>query len=125
MLLGEEFVDVFDIVERVVYEELEFGNDAQLMAHAVAQFEAHLLCVVVDVGDDFSAALRGEDAEIYAADAHVGRDAHCAYRYEDTGHRLCLLLKNVAKFFLNKSCYFLLACRFHIFLKLRVEVIRL
>ena len=55
-LLFQEFVDVFNIVERVVYEELQLGNDTQLVAHAVTEFEAHLLHVVVDVGNNFSTA---------------------------------------------------------------------
>jgi len=40
--MGSEFektVDVFGVVERVVDEKLEFGNDAQLMSDAFSQFE--------------------------------------------------------------------------------------
>ena len=54
-LLLEQFVDVFDIIERIVDEEFQFGDDAQLMAHALTQFEAHRLYVGVDVGHDFFA----------------------------------------------------------------------
>ena len=52
-LLLEQFVDVFDIIERIVDEEFQFGDDAQLMAHALTQLEAHRLYVGVDVGHDF------------------------------------------------------------------------
>ena len=55
-LLLKQFVNVFDIIERIVDEEFQFGNDAQLMAHALTQFEAHRLHVGVDVGHDFFAS---------------------------------------------------------------------
>lgn len=54
-LLLEQFIDVFDIIKRIVDEEFQFGDDAQLMAHALTQFEAHRLYVGVDVGHDFIA----------------------------------------------------------------------
>ena len=36
---------MFDIVEAVVDEELEFGDDAQLLAHSCAEVETDLLLV--------------------------------------------------------------------------------
>lgn len=54
-LLLEQFIDVFDIIKRIVDEEFQFGDDAQLMAHALTQFEAHRLHIGVDISHDFIA----------------------------------------------------------------------
>ena len=89
-LLLQESVDVFEIVQAIVYEELEFGDDAELMAHALAEFKTNGWDIAVDVGHNLFAALRGEDAEIGAADAHVGADVALAHRNERTSHRFGL-----------------------------------
>ena len=78
-LLLQESVDVFEIVQAIVYEELEFGDDAELMAHALAEFKTNGGDIAVDVGDNLIATLRGEHAEIGAADAHVGADVALAH----------------------------------------------
>ena len=89
-LLLQESVDVFEIVQAIVYEELEFGDDAELMAHALAEFKTNGGDIAVDVGHNLFAALRGEYAEIGAADAHVGADVALAHRNERTSHRFGL-----------------------------------
>ena len=89
-LLLQESVDVFEIVQAIVYEELEFGDDAELMAHALAEFKTNGWDIAVDVGHNLFAALRGEHAEIGAADAHVGADVALAHRNERTSHRFGL-----------------------------------
>ena len=89
-LLLQESVDVFEIVQAIVYEELEFGDDAELMAHALAEFKTNGWDIAVDVGHNLFAALRGEDAEIGAADAHVGADVALAHRNERACHRFGL-----------------------------------
>jgi len=63
---------VFEVVEGVVDEELQFGDDAELVAYAVAQFEADAALVVVEVLDDLRGLLRGEDADVGPGDAEVG-----------------------------------------------------
>ena len=89
-LLLQESVDVFEIVQAIVYEELEFGDDAELMAHALAEFKTNGGDIAVDVGHNLFAALRGEHAEIGAADAHVGADVALAHRNERACHRFSL-----------------------------------
>lgn len=89
-LLLQESVDVFEIVQTIVYEELEFGDDAELMAHSLTEFKTNGRDIAVDVGHNLFAALRGEYAEIGAADAHVGADVALAHRNERACHRLSL-----------------------------------
>lgn len=89
-LLLQESVDVFEIVQAIVYEELEFGDDAELMAHALAEFKSNGWDIAVDVGDNLFAALRREYAEIGATDAHVGADVALAHRNECACHRFGL-----------------------------------
>jgi len=89
-LLLQESVDVFEIVQAIVYEELEFGDDAELMAHALAEFKTNGWDIAVDVCHNLFAALRGKHAEIGAADAHVGADVALAHRNERTCHRFGL-----------------------------------
>ena len=86
----QESVDVFEIVQAIVYEELEFGDDAELMAHALAEFKTNGWDIAVDVGHNLFAALRGEHAEVGAANAHVGADVALAHRNERTSHRFGL-----------------------------------
>ena len=89
-LLLQESVDVFEIVQAIVYEELEFGDDAKLMAHALAEFKTNGGDIAVDVGHNLFAAFRGEYAEIGAANAHVGADIALAHRNECASHRFGL-----------------------------------
>ena len=44
-LFFKQFLDVFKIVERVVDEEIQLGNDAHLIVNAVAQLKADFLAV--------------------------------------------------------------------------------
>ena len=48
---------MLNVVQRVVHEELQLRDDAQLMAHTVAEFQAHLLHIIVDIRNNFSTAL--------------------------------------------------------------------
>ena len=82
-LLLQESVDVFEIVQAIVYEELEFGDDAELMAHALAEFKSNGWDITVDVCHNLF-------AEIGAADAHVGADVALAHRNERACHRFGL-----------------------------------
>ena len=89
-LLLQESVNIFEIVQAIVYEELEFGDDAELMAHALAEFKTNGWDIAVDVGHNLFAALRGEHAKIGAANAHVGADVALAHRNECACHRFGL-----------------------------------
>lgn len=111
--LFQQFVDSFQIVQRVVHEELQFGDDAQLMTHTGAQLEAYGLHVPIDVLDDFFAPLRGEYAEVGPCYAHVGADAHGADGNQYAGHGLGLQQEDVTQFLLQESGYFILSGGFH------------
>lgn len=94
---------MIDIVERIVYEEFQLGYDAQLVAQTSAQFIAQFAHIIVDIGQDFSRAFRGEYAQVTTTYAQVWTDTHCAHRYQHTVHTLGLFLKNVTQFLLNES----------------------
>ncbi len=108
------------IVQAVVHEELELGDDAELFADAGAELIADLPHIGVDVLHYFLGPLAWEDAEVAAAHAHVGTDAASTHAHQHPSHRTCLLLKNVAEFLLNESRYLVLSGCFHI-IKLRVK----
>ena len=52
-LFLEQFVDMVDIVERVVDEKPQLRYDAQLVSHLGAQLVAYGLLVGIDIVDDF------------------------------------------------------------------------
>ena len=108
---------MFQVVEGVVDEELEFGYDAQLVAHTGAQFVANLTGVGVDVIQNFLGTLRGEDAEVAAGNAQVGTDAHGTDGDQHAAEGLSFFLKHVAQFFLSETRDFLLSGCFHIYIK--------
>ena len=105
---------MFDIIQAIIHEELEFGDDAELLADAGAEFVANLTLVGVDILHDFLCLLAWEDAEIDAADTQVGADAASADAHQYASHRTCLLLENVAQLLLNESGYFVLSGCFHL-----------
>ena len=102
------------VVERVVNEEAQLGNDAQLVSDACTQFVAYGLGIGIDVVDDLFAPFGGEDAQISGADAQVGTDACACHRHHDASHHACLALEDEAKLFLQQSCYTVLSCLLHI-----------
>jgi len=105
---------MFDVIEAVVDEELEFWDDAELFADTGAKFVANLALVGVDVLHDFLCLLAGEDAEIDAALAQVGADAADADADQNATHGTCLLLENVAQLLLDETGYFILSGCFHL-----------
>ncbi len=111
---------MFHIVQRVVHEELELRDDAELFADASAEFIADLSLVRVDVLHYLLGFLAWEDAEIDAAHTQVGTDAASTDAHQDAPHRTGLLLEDVAQFLLDEACYFVLSGCFHI-IKLRVK----
>ena len=48
-LFLQQFVDVVDVVEAVVDEEAQLGDDAQLVVHASSQFVPDALFVGCDI----------------------------------------------------------------------------
>ena len=101
------------VVQRVVDEELQLWDDAQLVADTCAQLVAHGLGVGVNVLQDFFGAFRREDAEVAACHAQVGADAHDADRHQHAVGGLCLPLEDVAQLFLQQARYFVLSGCFH------------
>ena len=93
---------MFNIIQRVVSEELQLGDDTQLLSYTRSQFVAHLLLVVVDVLNNLLGLLTGEYAQVSAADTEVGTDATGAYTYQNTSHSTGLLLEDVAQLLLDE-----------------------
>ena len=110
----QEFIDVFNIIQRVVDEELQLRNDTQLLSHACAQFVANLPLVVIDVLHNLLGAFAGEYTQVSTTDAKVGTYAAGAYTNQHTTHGAGLLLEDIAQLLLNESGNFILSCCFHI-----------
>ena len=113
LLLIKKLIYILGVVEAVIDEELEFWDDTQLVARALSQLIANLADVGVDVVADFLCTFAGEDAQVAAADAHVGADAAGGDGDDDTASGLCLALEDVAELFLYKACDFILTSCFH------------
>ena len=109
----EQLIYVFDVIQRIVHEEFQFGNDAKLFAYACAEFVAYLSLVGVDVLHYLLGLLAGKDAEVCAADAQVGADAAGADADQHSSHRTCLPLEDVAQLLLYEACYLVLSGCFH------------
>ena len=77
--LLKKFVNAFQIVERVVDEELQFWYDAQLMAQAASQFVTDGTHIAVEVTYDFVSTLRGKYADVCTGNAKVGTHTHRCY----------------------------------------------
>ena len=110
----EETVDILGVVEAVIDEELELGDDAELVARALSQLVAYLAHVGVDVITYLLCTLTGEDAQVAAADAHIGADAAGGDGDEDTLGGLCLSLEDIAQLLLDEAGDFILSGRFHL-----------
>ena len=108
----EQAVDVLKIIERVIEEELELRNDAELMTLQLAHLIAYLGCVVVDVLQDVLCFLRWEDTEVGFRHTQVGTDSHHTYAHENAPCLTRLCLKDVAQVLLNQTCDFILSCCF-------------
>ena len=104
---------MLNIVQRVVDEELQFRDDAELLANSCAKLVAHLPLVRIDVLHNLLRPLAWEDAEIDAAHAQVGADAAYADAHKHASHSACLLLKDIAQLLLNESGYLVLSGCFH------------
>ena len=105
---------MFNVIQRIVDEELEFRNDAELLADSCAKLEANLLLIGVDVLHYLLCLLAWEDAEIDATHAQVGADAASTDAHQNASHRTGLLLKDVAQLLLNEASYLVLSGCFHI-----------
>ena len=112
-LFLQQFVDVGYVIERVVDEKLQFGNNAELESYALSQFETQGAHVCVDVCEQFLGAFGRENAKIGFANAQVGTYAAFAYRNDYAARCARLLLEYVAQFFLQKARYLVLSCGFH------------
>ena len=110
LLLAQQFIDVFDVVERVVDVEREFGRAPQLVAQALRQVVADGRCVGVDVGQQLGGLSTGEDAQVHARHAQVGRHTHMAHADEHTRGLGRLEAENLAQLFLNQTINLFLSC---------------
>lgn len=116
-LLIKQTVDVLNIVEGVIDEELEFWDDAKLMAFKVAKSEANLTCLSIDVLEYLLCLVGWEDTEVCLCNREVWADTNYRHRDKDTACLACLLLEDCAEVFLNETSNLILSCCFQLFLK--------
>lgn len=95
-----------DVVERVINEEIEFGNFAKLETDFLAEIEADGLGVGLDVIEDFLAVAGRENAEIDTGRAEVGSNMDSADRNQHTMSFCRLEAENFAQFLLDEALYF-------------------
>ena len=105
---------MLDVIQRIVDEELQFRDDAELLANAGAKFVANLLLVGIDVLHNLFRLLTREYAEINAADTQVGTYAANADAHQHASHLACLPLEDVAQFLLYEAGYLVLSGCFHL-----------
>ena len=72
VLFLEELIDVLNVIERVVDEEAQLGDDAQLVAHPCTQFVTDGLFVLLDILHQLLTSLTGEDAQVSGTHTQVG-----------------------------------------------------
>ena len=77
--LLQKFVDAFNIIQGVINEELQLGDDAKLMTHTITQLETDSLRIVVDVLHNFFCLRRREYTKICTDNTHVRADTNGAY----------------------------------------------
>ena len=96
----QQLVDVLDIVQRVVYEEAQFWNDAQLLAQTLAKVESHGLHVGIDILQQFLSTCGREDAQVDGSHTEVGTDAYVGHRDEHPVGGLRLTLEDLTQLLL-------------------------
>ena len=112
-LFLEQLVDALNIIERVVHEEAQFGDDTQLVAYACAKLVADGLLVGCDVAENLVSLLRREHAEVSGENAEVGRHAATCYADHYAVHGASLRLEDKAQLLLEQACYTVLSCFLH------------
>ena len=83
------------VVEAVVLEETELGDDTELVVYALAEVVAYGLLVLADILDDLLGFGGREDAQVSRADAEVRTDAYAGDTHEDAVGLTCLTLENL------------------------------
>ena len=101
-LLFQQFVYAVYVVETVVLEEPQLGNDTQLVSHALAQFKPDGLLAVVDIGQHLFAALRREDAQVGGTDAQVGTDPDAGDAHQHAVEQAGLALEDFGQLLLEQ-----------------------
>ena len=105
---------MFNVIQRIVDEELQLRDDTQLLAHSCAKLVANLTTIGVDVLHYLCCPFAGKDAEIDATNTQVGTDAASTHAHKNASHRTGLLLKDVAQLLLNEASYLILSGCFHL-----------
>lgn len=115
-LLLQEVLNVLYVVERVVDEEFELRDDAQLLAFAHAEAAAQVGGVFLYDAEDlfFAHSAYGEDAQVDAGYGEVGRDAYACDGDERVAHYgLHFFQEDFAHILLYESGDFVLSCCLH------------
>lgn len=106
---------MLNVVERVINEEAELGNDAELIVHTPSQLIADTLLIGLNVFQQLVGPFGWEDAQMSRADTQVGRHACGGDADEHTVHLLCLTLEDIGQLLLEQACYTVLSCLLHVF----------
>ena len=85
-----------------------------MVTSALPEFITDLSHAGIDVVTDFLRTFTGKDAQITAAYAHVRADAADRDADKNSLGGLRLTLEDIAQFFLDEPCNFILAGCFHI-----------
>ena len=110
----QQVIDIVDVVQRIIQEELQVGDHAQLVAFPCAQFVTYLPCPGTDHFEQGVLVFRGKKTEIDPGDGKVFGNADLGNRYQRAGKMIaCLFLENSAEILLDEAGDFLLTSRFH------------
>ena len=105
---------MLDVFERIVEQELNFGDVLQLVAEPLAQGAADEPVLVFEPLHHLAALLKGEDADVDFGVAEIGGYAYGGDRYERAAHdRGALLLEDFGNVLLDLLGDFLLTGSFH------------
>lgn len=112
----QQVIDVLYVVERVINEEFELRDDAQLLALAQAKATTQIGSIFFYDAKNLllAYAAYGEDAQVNAGYREVGRDAHTCDGDERVAHYgLHFFQEDFAHILLYESGDFVLSCCLH------------
>ena len=100
----KQIVDIFNIIERIIYKKRQIGNNPHLFANPECQLMPDFLFSFVDTYKNFFLITCPEKAQVNSCKGKIGRNTHFSYRYQKplqvvAGHKL----KYFTKVFLQQA----------------------
>ena len=106
---------MFGIIQTVINEKCQLGNNSQLMPDLFAKFHADVFYMMLQVFDELIAMTIGrKNTEIYFGETQIG-----TYTYYRNSHHFTLrnfasrMHEYITQILLDLARYFLLSCGFH------------